>query len=301
MTDPQEGALSLAPAYLAEQAALVSEELQRLFSDPHQPKSLFDSMHYSLMAGGKRLRPVLCLAVGRSFGVSEADLLPVAVALEILHTYSLIHDDLPTMDDDDLRRGQPTNHRVFGEATALLAGDALLTYAFEQLAKPAAIPAQRQLRMVQVLASAAGCFGMVAGQVADLEAEGTPGSMDALRFIHLHKTARLIEASVQLGAIFAGVEAAVEEALCRFGRSLGLAFQIADDLLDVIGDTAALGKTVGSDERMSKLTYPKLVGVDETKRLMQVAHADALTALDSVQIDAPLLRSLANFVIDRGV
>lgn len=301
MTDD---AIHIAPSsaedYINVQGPLVSAYLEQLFSSEHVPDALFRSMRYSLLAGGKRLRPVMCLAVGKSFGVVESDLLPVAAALEILHTYSLIHDDLPCMDDDDLRRGQPTNHKVFGEATALLSGDALLTFAFEQIAKPLPIPASRQLEMVRALANAAGCYGMVAGQVADLEGEGQAGSMAQLEFIHLHKTARLIEVSVLLGGLYAGVSDTVRDALCAYGRAIGLAFQVADDLLDVIGDTEQLGKTVGSDERLEKLTYPKLVGIQETKRLMMQLHDEAVMHLKRADIPAPLLRAIAAFVVKRA-
>lgn len=289
-----------AAAYLDVYGQAVSTYLDGLFDAGRHPATLFEAMRYSVLAGGKRLRPILCLATGQAFGIPETALLPVAASVELLHTYSLIHDDLPCMDDDDLRRGQPTNHRVFGEAAALLAGDALLTYAFEQLSAPLPIPADRQLRMTRVLANAAGCYGMVAGQMADIEAEQSQGSMSDLQFIHIHKTARLIEASVQLGALYAGVSAAVFENLTAFARSIGLTFQMVDDVLDVTATTEALGKQAGSDERLQKLTYPKLVGLDDTRALIQTELRTALSHLDAAQLDAPLLRSLARYIVDRG-
>ncbi|MBX5436299.1 MAG: polyprenyl synthetase family protein [Alicyclobacillaceae bacterium] len=256
-------------------------------------------MNYSLLAGGKRLRPVLCLATAASFGADEEAVLPAAAALEVLHCYSLIHDDLPAIDNDDMRRGKPTNHKVFGEATALLAGDALLTYAFELLSQPLGIPAERQLEMVRVLSRAAGCYGMVGGQMEDILAERSGGSLDDLQFIHTHKTAKLIQASVVIGAVFAGVPAPVRAALERYGLEVGLAFQMVDDLLDVTGTTEELGKTAGSDERLQKLTYPALVGVEETRRLCHEAVERGLSALAEAGIEAPLLAGMARFIVAR--
>lgn len=285
--------------YLRVQGEHVSEYLGTLFSGETRPATLFQSMNYSLLAAGKRLRPVLCLATASTFGVSEQQALPAAAALEILHCYSLIHDDLPSMDDDDLRRGKPTNHKVFGEATALLAGDALLTYAFEQLAKPLAIDPARQLRMLQVLAHAAGAYGMVGGQMADIESENKLGSLEDLQFIHIGKTAMLISASVEIGGLFAQLTELQMAGLRQFGRLIGLAFQIKDDLLDVLGDTAELGKSVGADEKLQKLTYPSLIGVAQTEQILEQTYDEALNALRVAGIEAPLLSGLAEFVIRR--
>jgi len=286
--------------YLRVHGEQVSQYLGTLFSGETRPAVLFQSMNYSLLATGKRLRPVLCLATARTFGVSEQQALPVAAALEVLHCYSLIHDDLPSMDDDDLRRGQPTNHKVFGEATALLAGDALLTYAFEQLAKPLPIDAVRQIRMLRVLAHAVGAYGMVGGQMVDIESENKPGSMADLQFIHIGKTALLIQASVEVGALFAELSELEMDGLRQFGVLIGLAFQIKDDLLDVLGDAAQLGKSVGADVKLQKLTYPSLVGVEETERILEKTYHEALNALRTAGIDAPLLTGLAEFVIRRS-
>lgn len=288
-----------AGTYLREQGEQVNQYLSKLFPVETRPATLFNSMNYSLLAGGKRLRPVLCLATARTFGVPEEQVLPAAAALELLHSYSLIHDDLPIMDNDDLRRGRPTNHKVFGDATALLAGDALLTYAFEQLAKPLQVPSHRQLKMLQVLAHAAGCYGMVGGQMADIEFEQQSGTLDDLKFIHTHKTALLIQASIEIGALFADLSEPTMSALREFGFQIGLAFQIQDDLLNVIGNPAEMGKSVGSDEKLEKLTYPRLVGIDGTEKLLAETYQDALKALQRADITAPLLTGLAEFVITR--
>lgn len=277
----------------------VTAYLEGLFDPNAHPTTLFQAMRYSLLAGGKRLRPVLCLAVGRACGIAETELMPVAAALELLHCYSLIHDDLPCMDDDDLRRGKPTNHRVFGEAAALLAGDALLTYAFEQLAKPLPIPADRQIRMIRALSSAAGCYGMVAGQMADIEAERSSGSMRDLEFIHMHKTARLIEASVELGGLYAGLPEPSLQALKAFGLTIGLVFQMVDDVLDVTATTEQLGKQAGSDERLGKLTYPKFLGLEATQERIEISLNRALAHLDASGVDSSLLASIARFIVVR--
>lgn len=289
-----------AGAYLREQGEQVTQYLAELFSHKGRPAVLFEAMQYSLLAGGKRLRPVLCLATAKTFGVQEKDVIPAAAALEILHTYSLIHDDLPSMDNDDLRRGKPTNHKVFGEAVALLAGDALLTYAFEQLAQPLLIPPQQHVQMIQVLSHAAGCYGMVGGQMADIENEQKAGTLDDLQFIHLNKTAKLIQASIEMGALFAQLSEVEMTALREFGLRIGLAFQIQDDLLNVTGNPEELGKSVGSDEKLQKLTYPRLVGIEETERILKATYQEALDALKSAEIEAPILTGLAEFIITRN-
>jgi geranylgeranyl diphosphate synthase, type II len=285
--------------YLAKTAAAVTDYLGTLFSETTRPDTLFKSMNYSLLGAGKRLRPVLCIATAETFGVAPSKVLPAAAALELIHSYSLIHDDLPIMDNDDLRRGRPTNHKVFGDATALLAGDALLTYAFELLAEPMDIPAERQLRMIRVLAHAAGAYGMVGGQQADMLAEKTDGDLDALRFIHVHKTAKLIQAAVLLGGLFADLSEREERALEAFGLSIGLAFQMVDDWLDVAGDESVIGKPVGSDERHQKLTYPRLVGLEKTRELAQQAVEDGISALRSAAIEAPWLEAIGRYIVER--
>jgi geranylgeranyl diphosphate synthase type II len=287
-------------SYLEQQGQRVSAYLETLFPEDAVPQRLFSAMNYSLLAGGKRLRPVLCLATAKTFGIDEEAVLPAAAAIELIHTYSLIHDDLPCMDNDDLRRGKPTNHRVYGEATALLAGDALLTYAFEQLSKPMEISAERQLALIRTLASAAGSYGMVGGQMADIEAEKNGGTLADLEFIHLHKTARLIAASVEMGSWFADIEARQRDALKVFGNALGLAFQIVDDILDVIGDTQVLGKVVGVDQKLQKLTYPSLIGLDASKAKAQELIDDGIRALHQAHIESELLEGIARYIVERN-
>lgn len=277
----------------------VSSYLTTLFAGELLPKPLFEAMNYSLLAGGKRLRPMLCAATAYTFGVDVESVMPAAAAIECIHCYSLIHDDLPVMDDDDLRRGRPTNHRVFGEATALLAGDALLTYAFELLAKPLPISPPNQLEMIRVLGRAAGAYGMVAGQQADLLAEHTEGTLAELEFIHIHKTAKLLQASVEIGGLFADLTETERHALQAYGMKLGLAFQMMDDWLDVAGTEKEIGKPVGSDERLQKLTYPRLIGLDATKQLAEKTVSEAASELSSAGIVAPLLDDLAQFVVAR--
>jgi geranylgeranyl diphosphate synthase type II len=286
--------------YIAKTAATVTEYLGTLFSETTRPDRLFKAMNYSLLGAGKRLRPVLCIATAETFGVSPETVLPAAAALELIHSYSLIHDDLPIMDNDDLRRGRPTNHKVFGDATALLAGDALLTYAFELLAQPMAIPAERQLRMIRILAHAAGAYGMVGGQQADILAEKSDGDLDTLQFIHVNKTAKLIQAAVLLGGLFADLSDVEERALESYGLSIGLAFQMVDDWLDVAGDETEIGKPVGSDERHQKLTYPRLVGLEKTRELAEQTVAEGVSALRSAAIDAPLLEAIGRYIVERN-
>ncbi|MCL6516206.1 farnesyl diphosphate synthase [Alicyclobacillus sp.] len=285
--------------YLQEAAAAVSAYLEGVFPPGSEPVRLFEAMNYSLLCGGKRIRPVLCLAAAETFGTPRDVAMPAAAALELVHTYSLIHDDLPAMDNDDLRRGRPTNHRVFGEATALLAGDGLLTAAFELLARPLGIPAKRQLKMIETLAHAAGPHGMVGGQEADMEAEHSDGTLEALAFIHRRKTGMLIQASVVIGGLFADLSDAERRALSAFGIEIGHAFQIIDDWLDVSGDPAVLGKQTGADERQQKLTYPSLVGLEATRRMAEDRLAVAIGALRDAGVEAPLLVGLAEYVVRR--
>ncbi len=262
---------------------------------------LYESMNYSLMADGKRLRPALLMATAETFGVSRRDVLPAAAAVEMIHCYSLIHDDLPCMDDDNLRRGQPTNHVVYGEAMALLAGDGLLTEAFRQLSQPGLdIPASRQLKMVHILSSRAGAEGMVGGQAVDIERTGGQGSLADVEFIHLHKTARLIQASIEIGALFPDLSDAQWSALSTYGESLGLAFQMIDDVLDVTRSTEELGKTAGKDEEEGKLTYPRFIGVEETKRLAEETIQAGQQALRDNGISSPLLEELQSMVLVRS-
>ena len=263
------------------------------------PPVIHQAMRYSVFAGGKRLRPILCLEAARIFLDRPACVLPVACALEFIHTYSLIHDDLPALDNDDLRRGLPTCHKQFGEAMAILAGDALLTRAFEVLSR-AELSSERCAALVREIATAAGTVnGMVGGQVADLEAEGKPIDPGMLEYIHRSKTAALIRASVVSGAIAGGAKAADVERLRRFGENIGLAFQVVDDILDVEESSATLGKTAGKDESQKKATYPALYGLEKSREtargLLERAHAE----LVPFAARAHRLRELADFLVAR--
>ena len=266
-----------------------------------QPASLRQAMEYSLLAGGKRLRPILCLASCELAGGEPRLALPTACALEMVHTMSLIHDDLPAMDDDDLRRGRATNHKMFGEAMAILAGDALLCQAFEMVAgRSSGVPAQRLLAVTTALARAAGAPGLVGGQVVDLASEGKRVPLATLEFIHLHKTAALLEVSVISGALIAGAAEALVADLRRYARNIGLAFQIIDDILDVTADSATLGKTAGKDLRTEKSTYPALLGLEASRQSATALITAAKAALaPQVEATRPLL-ALADFIANRN-
>lgn len=260
------------------------------------PEKIHEAMAYSMFAGGKRLRPILCLLGCEAVGGHWTDALDAACALECIHTYSLIHDDLPGMDDDDYRRGQLTNHKVFGEGMAILAGDALLTYAFEILA---GISHPQALQIVKEIAKASGSQGMIGGQVMDILSEQEEPSAAVLEYIHHHKTGALITVSLRAGAILGnGTREQIEQLTC-YGEKLGLAFQIMDDILDVIGDAAKLGKPVGSDEKNSKATFPALFGLDVSKNMAQNAAAEACASLEIFGERAQKLRLLAQYFIER--
>ena len=267
---------------------------------PERPESLREAMRYSLLAGGKRLRPILCLAAFELAG-GEGDLaLPTAVALEMIHTMSLIHDDLPAMDDDDLRRGRPTNHKVYGEAVAILAGDALLTRAFEMVAlRSPGVPPERLLRVVGELSVVAGAPGLVGGQVVDLESEGQEVDLDTLEYIHLHKTGALLSACVITGAMIGGADEALIKALRTYARGIGLAFQIIDDILDITASSEVLGKTAGKDVIADKTTYPKLLGLEESRKRADSLVKEAQDALTPWAERAKPLLALADFITSR--
>jgi geranylgeranyl diphosphate synthase type II len=259
-------------------------------------------MRYSLMGGGKRLRPLLVLATGESLGASTDDLMPAACAVEMIHTYSLIHDDLPSMDNDDLRRGRPTCHKVFGEAAAILAGDALLTQAFRVLASDAPYrdPA-RQLAVIRELATAAGTVeALIGGQMRDIESEGALVDHSTLDYIHRSKTGALIRASVVIGAIIAGATGEQLEKLGGYGERIGLAFQIADDILDVSSTSEQLGKTAGKDEAAAKATYPSVHGVSASEARARQLVDEAVELVSSLGIDSSVLEGIARFVIARN-
>jgi geranylgeranyl diphosphate synthase type II len=279
----------------------VDAVLDRLLPSPETyPASIHRAMRHSVLAGGKRLRPILCIETATLLGTDEARILPRACALEMIHTYSLIHDDLPALDNDNLRRGIPTCHRVFGEAVAILAGDALLTLAFETLAAPSPTGAEISLRVMHELSQAIGTrAGMIGGQVADLEAE--EGDVDAARleYIHSSKTGALIRMAVRSGALYAGASQDDLKRLTLYGERIGLAFQITDDLLDVLSSTDKLGKTAGKDRTQHKATYPALYGVEESRRKALQLVQEACDAIDAYGISAERLQQLARYLVER--
>ncbi|WP_126427515.1 polyprenyl synthetase family protein [Brevibacillus marinus] len=293
-------ALSL---YLQEKAALIEQHLRTALEREEVPVRLYEAMAYSLLAGGKRLRPILVLAVLEALGKPVERGIPFAVALEMIHTYSLIHDDLPAMDDDDWRRGKPTNHKVFGEATAILAGDALLTRAFASIAEaylhhPEVKP-EHVLRLIAELGRRAGAPGMVGGQMADMEGEGRSLDLTELEYIHRHKTGDLLVAALRGAAYLADASPELVEALTRYGMNIGLAFQIQDDILDVEGDTAQLGKTAGSDLARQKATYPALIGLEASKQKLAQLIAEAKEALTEAGLGDSMLMPLADYIMER--
>lgn len=290
-------------SYLRERAALVEAALDRwLPREEALPPKLHQAMRYSVFAGGKRLRPVLLIAACEAVGGVPARVLHAACAMEMIHTYSLIHDDLPAMDDDDFRRGRPTNHKVYGEATAILAGDALLTEAFRLLADAEAnrdIDPLVSLRVIETIARCAGSQGMVGGQVVDMESEGQAIDFATLNYIHTRKTGALFLASIQAGAWLGGGSDEQLTALTRYGETAGLAFQIADDILDIVGDQQEVGKDIGSDQARGKATYPALLGLGEARRRAGELRDLAIAALEPLGADAEPLRAIARYIVDR--
>jgi geranylgeranyl diphosphate synthase, type II len=290
--------------YLAERLELIDRALKRYLPPVDaMPARLHQAMHYSVFAGGKRIRPVLAIASCEAVGGDMGSALPAACAVEMIHTYSLIHDDLPAMDDDDYRRGRLTNHKVYGEATAVLAGDALLTDAFALLAGPAVgsdVSAKIRLRMVHTIARAAGSAGMVGGQAADMDAEGKETDLPTLQFIHTRKTGSLILASAQVGAMAGGADEEELAAITRYGEAAGLAFQIADDILDIVGDQAVLGKDTGKDQARGKATYPALLGIEQSRRRARELRDLAIEALAPLGDRAEPLCAIARFIVDRS-
>jgi geranylgeranyl diphosphate synthase type II len=288
------------PAFFESDCQLVDLALERLLpAEDTPPPSIHKAMRYSVFAGGKRVRPILCLESARIFTTELDAVLPVACALEFIHTYSLIHDDLPALDNDDLRRGKPTSHKMFGEAIAILTGDALLTLAFEVLAA-APLDAARRAAILTGIARAAGTRdGMVGGQVADLEAEGKKPTPEALEYIHRSKTAALIRASVVSAAIAGGAADSDVERLRRFGEQIGWAFQVVDDILDVEESSAALGKTAGKDQAQNKATYPALYGLQRSHAFANELAAKALAEIEPYGARAENLRALAQFLVLR--
>lgn len=302
-------------AYLEEKQSLVESELTGCLPPAGEsaalnvsqicddtPEELYEAMAYSLFAGGKRIRPILCIAAAELFGCSGKYVIRAACALEILHTYSLVHDDLPAMDNDDFRRGRPTNHRVYGEATAILAGDALLTLAFNILSNldETSVPALKTVGIIRALSRAAGCTGMVGGQSLDIRNEGRKLSLDEMRDIHRRKTGALIEASVEIGGILGDACTDDMIVLKRYGSALGLLFQIVDDILDVVGEKSKMGKTPGKDIAQGKATYPELLGLKGAGLEAEKAAAAAECALDDLSRPAPVLRGFVKYLSERA-
>jgi geranylgeranyl diphosphate synthase type II len=313
--------------YLRENRELIDSYLESYFSIPTELSLLHDAMRYSLFAGGKRIRPILALSAHRACGRDPKNILPYASALELIHTYSLIHDDLPSMDNDDLRRGKPSNHKVFGEAIAILAGDALLTEAFLMLTNnPLLLPFNSPLRkggdrgvkgskgglhnkikpsslikVIREVALSAGIHGMVGGQAIDISSENSKPDRDTLTFIHTHKTAALITASVRMGGILADSDGNTLKAFTKYGERIGLAFQIIDDILNIEGNAEELGKASGSDAKMRKMTYPALYGIEKSRKEAEDLVSEAIDALALFPSDADPLRVIARYLIQRRV
>ena len=287
--------------YAAQWTRAINDSLNR-YTPPADvpPLVLHEAMRYSLFAGGKRLRPLLCVAGAEAVGGDGNSVLATAAALEMVHTFSLIHDDLPALDNDDLRRGVPTLHKAYTEAMAILAGDALHTLAFAVIATHQSGTPEAVLRVVRLLADACGEHGMVGGQVDDILHEGKAADAAMLRSIHERKTGALLSASLLSGAILCGATPAQEQAIRQCGEQIGIAFQIIDDILDVTGDDATLGKPAGSDEKLDKATYPKLYGLGESRRLARLAADHAAEALTGFGASADPLRAFARFVVERN-
>ncbi|AQU79204.1 MULTISPECIES: polyprenyl synthetase family protein [Planococcus] len=279
---------------------LIQQEMAQLILSLPIPDSLRESMHYSLQAGGKRIRPILLLAVLHELsGQEHPDALKVAAAIEMIHTYSLIHDDLPSMDDDDLRRGMPTNHKVFGEAVAILAGDALLTYSFGIVARLSNVSSDDKVRLIDLMSVSAGAEGMVGGQVLDIEGEEKQLTLEELEQVHRLKTGALLTYSILAGGILAQASNEEMVALSQFGQHLGLAFQIQDDILDVTGTSQELGKTAGKDESSDKSTYPGILTLPKAKEKLDFHASEAINSLDKLMGEKTLLLQLTDLIVQR--
>jgi len=289
--------------YLKDKRETIDSFFREYFRDKFRPPVLQEAMLYSLFAGGKRIRPVLALASYEACGRDSAEIVPYAATLELIHTYSLIHDDLPAMDNDDLRRGKPTNHKVYGDATAILAGDALLTEAFSILSDPSLgrnMNVGDLVRASHEISSASGAGGMVAGQVQDMLSENAEPDIDTLHFIHRHKTTALLRASVRIGPMLAGAPDAQLDALTNYGENIGLAFQVVDDILDVEGDTEVIGKPRGSDEKRNKMTYPRLYGITRSREIAKDLISEAVASLGMFSSEADPLREIAYYLLGRS-
>lgn len=285
---------------LKEQIALIDAHLDEYLAPNDNPqKIIYEAMRYSVFAGGKRLRPVLMLMTCKMCGGDINEVMPFACALEMIHTYSLIHDDLPAMDNDDLRRGMPTSHKKFGEATAILAGDALLTKAFEVVSQYSGSETARAMRAINILAVSAGTEGMIGGQIVDMESENKTITLDELRYLHLNKTGAIIRSACAIGALMSGADETEIQAVDEFAKNLGIAFQIQDDILDVEGTEEELGKPIGSDAEENKNTYVSLLGAEKSRELSLSYSEKAKKALETFGENAEFLRELTDYLTER--
>ena len=285
---------------LKEQIDFIDKYLDKYLTEKENPQNIiYKAMRYSVFAGGKRLRPILMLNVCKMCGGDVNEVIPFACALEMIHTYSLIHDDLPAMDNDDLRRGMPTSHIKFGEATAILAGDALLNRAFEVVSEYDGDNVKRAMKAINMLAASSGTEGMIGGQIVDMESEGKEITLDELRYLHLNKTGAIIRSACTIGALMGGGSEDEIEAVDEFAKNLGVAFQIQDDILDVTGSEEELGKPIGSDAEENKNTYVRLVGLEKSRELSEEYSENAKKALDIFGERAQFLKELTDYLINR--
>lgn len=279
---------------------IVDKQLDKYLDPKDNPQGIiYEAMRYSVFAGGKRLRPVLMLLTCEMCGGDINEVLPFACALEMIHTYSLIHDDLPAMDNDDLRRGKPTSHKQFGEATAILAGDALLNKAFEVVSQYSGNNSDRAIKAINILAVSSGTEGMIGGQIVDMQSEGRKITLDELRYLHLNKTGAIIRSACKIGAVMSGADSVKIKAVDEFSKNLGIAFQIQDDILDVTGTEAELGKPIGSDAEEGKNTYVSLLGLQKSKDMSEEYSKKAKQALDIFGEKANTLKELTDYLTDR--
>ncbi|MBY2306931.1 polyprenyl synthetase family protein [Clostridioides difficile] len=287
---------------LKEKASFVEKVLKEYMpKEEGYQKTVIEAMNYSLSAGGKRLRPILTLEACKIVGGNEDEAIPFAIAIEMIHTYSLIHDDLPALDNDDLRRGRPTNHKVYGEAMGILAGDALLNYAFEVMLAGSINKEnpEKYLKAINEIAKGAGIYGMIGGQVVDAESENKQIEKEKLDYIHMNKTAAMMVGCMRAGATIGGANSEQMEEITKYAKNIGLSFQIVDDILDIVGDEAKLGKKVGSDIENHKSTYPSLLGLDKSKEIAHNLIDEAKKSIEKLSDDVDFLKGLAEYIIDR--
>ncbi|MFL8799422.1 MULTISPECIES: farnesyl diphosphate synthase [unclassified Clostridioides] len=287
---------------LKEKASFIENVLKEYMpKEEGYQKTVIEAMNYSLSAGGKRLRPILTLEACKVVGGNEEEAIPFAMAIEMIHTYSLIHDDLPALDNDDLRRGRPTNHKVYGEAMGILAGDALLNYAFEVMLSGSINKKnpEKYLKAINEIAKGAGIYGMIGGQVVDVESENKQIEKEKLDYIHMNKTAAMMVGCMRAGATIGGANSEQMEEITKYAKNIGLSFQIVDDILDIVGDEAKLGKKVGSDIENHKSTYPSLLGLDKSKEIAYNLIDEAKKSIEKLSDDVDFLKGLAEYIIDR--